>query len=101
MLTGDMLRRATARFPDKTAIIWEGRHTTYTDLNAQANRFAHALAGLGLKKGEKVGIISRNRTEYGIVFSGRRNRAACWSTCRCCMRRMNCNTCSTRPMYRY
>ena len=70
MLTGDMLRRATARFPDKTAIIWEGRHTTYTDLNAQANRFAHALAGLGLKKGEKVGIISRNRTEYGIVFFG-------------------------------
>ena len=43
MLTGDMLRRATARFPDKTAIIWEGRHMTYTDLNAQANRFAHAL----------------------------------------------------------
>lgn len=70
MLTGDMLRRATARFPDKSAIIWEGRHTTYADLNAGANRFAHALAGLGLKKGEKVGIISRNRTEYGIVFFG-------------------------------
>jgi len=70
MLTGDMLRRATARFPDKTAIIWQGRHTTYADLNADANRFAHALAGLGLKKGEKVGIISRNRTEYGVVFFG-------------------------------
>jgi len=70
MLTGDMLRRATARFPDKTAIIWQGRHTTYADLNADANRFAHALAGLGLNKGEKVGIISRNRTEYGVVFFG-------------------------------
>ncbi|MFT7573472.1 MAG: acyl-CoA synthetase (AMP-forming)/AMP-acid ligase II [Paracoccaceae bacterium] len=70
MLTGDMLRRATARFPGKSAIIWEGRHTSYADLNADANRFAHALAGLGLKKGEKVGIISRNRTEYGIVFFG-------------------------------
>ncbi len=70
MLTGDMLRRATVRFPRKTAIIWQGRHTTYADLNADANRFAHALAELGLKKGEKVGIISRNRTEYGIVFFG-------------------------------
>ena len=70
MLTGDMLRRATERFRDKSAIIWEGRHTSYADLNADANRFAHALAGLGLKKGEKVGIISRNRTEYGIVFFG-------------------------------
>ena len=70
MLTGDMLRRATERFPGKSAIIWEGRHTSYADLNADANRFAHALAGLGLKKGEKAGIISRNRTEYGIVFFG-------------------------------
>ena len=70
MLTGDMLRRATVRFPDKTAIIWEGKHTSYADLNADANRFAHALAALGLKKGEKVGIVSHNRTEYGVVFFG-------------------------------
>lgn len=70
MLTGDMLRRAAARFPDKTAIIWGDRRTGYADLNADANRFAHALATLGLKKGDKVGIISRNRTEYGIVFFG-------------------------------
>ncbi|MGB0631932.1 MAG: class I adenylate-forming enzyme family protein [Alphaproteobacteria bacterium] len=70
MLTGDMLRRAAFRFPGKTAIIWDGQHTSYTDLNADANRFAHALHGLGLKKGDKVGIISRNRTEYGIVFFG-------------------------------
>ncbi|MGB0632865.1 MAG: class I adenylate-forming enzyme family protein, partial [Alphaproteobacteria bacterium] len=70
MLTGDMLRRAAFRFPAKTAIIWGDRRTSYTDLNADANRFAHALHGLGLKKGDKVGIISRNRTEYGIVFFG-------------------------------
>ena len=70
MLTGDMLRRAAARFPDKTAIIWGDRRTSYTDLNADANRFARALHGLGLQKGDKVGIVSRNRTEYGIVFFG-------------------------------
>ena len=70
MLTGDMLRRATVRFPDKTAIIWEGQHTSYADLNADANRLAHALLKLGLKKGDKVGIVSRNRTEYGTVFFG-------------------------------
>lgn len=70
MLTGDMLRRAAARFPDKTAIIWQGMRTRYDALNADANRFAHALAALGLKKGAKIGIISRNRTEYGVVFFG-------------------------------
>ncbi len=70
MLTGDMLRRATARFPDKTAIIWGDRRTSYSDLNADANRFARALRAFGLEKGDKVGIVSRNRTEYGIVFFG-------------------------------
>lgn len=70
MLTGDMLRRSAARFPDKTAIVWEGRRTSYAALNAAANRFAHALRAFGLAKGAKVGIVSRNRTEYGIVFFG-------------------------------
>ena len=70
MLTGDMLRRATARFPDKPAILWNGRSTSYARLNADANRFARALRRFGLGKGDKVGIVSRNRTEYGIVFFG-------------------------------
>ncbi len=70
MLTGDMLRRAATRFPDKTAIIWGEQRTRYDALNADANRFAHALKALGLGKGAKVGIISRNRTEYGVVFFG-------------------------------
>ena len=70
MLTGDMLRRAAIRFPDKAAIVWGERTTSYTELNGDANRFARALQGLGLKKGAKVGIVSRNRTEYGVVFFG-------------------------------
>ena len=70
MLTGDMLRRSADRFPDKTAIIWEGRRTSYGDLNAAANRLAHALLDLGLPRGAKVGMLSRNRTEYGVVFFG-------------------------------
>ncbi len=70
MLTGDMLRRATARFPDKTAIIWGDRRTSYTELNGDANRFARALRAFELEKGGKVGIVSRNRTEYGVIFFG-------------------------------
>ena len=70
MLTGDMLRRATVRFPHKTAIIWGDRRTSYAALNADANRFAHAVRKLGLGKGDKVGIVSRNRTEYGTIFFG-------------------------------
>ena len=70
MLTGDMLRRSAERFPDKIAIIWGDARTSYGDLNRDANRLAHAIMALGLGKGAKVGIISRNRTEYGVVFFG-------------------------------
>jgi fatty-acyl-CoA synthase len=70
MLTGDMLRRSAARFPDKPAIVRDDTRLSYAELNARANRFAHALIATGLPKGAKVAILSRNLPEYGIVFFG-------------------------------
>jgi len=70
ILTGDMLRRSASRFPDKPAILWEGQSLSYRDLNAAANRLANTLIAAGYGKGAKIGIISRNRTEYGIAFFG-------------------------------
>lgn len=70
MLTGDMLRRSAARFPDKPAIIDGDREITYRDLDRDANRLANALIAAGIRKGEKVAILSRNRLEYGIAFFG-------------------------------
>jgi acyl-CoA synthetase (AMP-forming)/AMP-acid ligase II len=70
MLTGDMLRRSAARFPQKPAILWQGQALSYSELDAEANRLANTLVGLGLGKGDKVAIVSRNRIEYGIVFFG-------------------------------
>lgn len=76
MLTGDMLRRSAARFPDKPAIIFRGpdaasrRVLSYRALHARANQLAHALLALGLPKGTKVSMLSRNLPEYGVVFFG-------------------------------
>ncbi len=70
MLTGDMLRRSAERFPQKPAILWEGNLLTYDALDQAANRLANALISQGLVKRAKVGILSRNRTEYGIGFFG-------------------------------
>jgi fatty-acyl-CoA synthase len=70
MLTGDMVRLAAARFPDKAAIIRDEIRLTYRELNEAANRFAHALLAIGRPKGAKVAIISRNLPEYGVVFFG-------------------------------
>jgi acyl-CoA synthetase (AMP-forming)/AMP-acid ligase II len=70
VLTGDMLRRSAERFPDKPAILRDGARLAYAGLDAQANRFAHALLALGLPQGAKVAILSRNLPEYGVVFFG-------------------------------
>lgn len=74
MLTGDMLRRSAQRFPDKEAIIC--RHgeqrsaISYRELDENANQLAHALIALGLEKGAKVAMLSRNLLAYGTVFFG-------------------------------
>jgi acyl-CoA synthetase (AMP-forming)/AMP-acid ligase II len=70
MLTGDMLRRAAHRFPNKAAILWNDTALGYRALNEAANRLAHALVAAGLPRQAKVGMLSRNRPDYGIVFFG-------------------------------
>lgn len=47
---------------NKAAVIWEGeegtvRKLTYRDLYAASNRLAHALRGLGVDRGDRVGIF--------------------------------------------
>jgi acyl-CoA synthetase (AMP-forming)/AMP-acid ligase II len=71
MLTGDMLRRSAARFPDKPAVIWGEQVLTYAELDRAANRFARALIEeCSVAKGGKVAIVSRNRSEYAVAFFG-------------------------------
>ncbi len=54
---GEVLRRTAARLPNKTAIIDGGRRYTYQELDAYSDRFAAALARLGVAKGDRVGIL--------------------------------------------
>ena len=70
MLTGEMLQRSANRFPDKAAIICGEQQLSYRELDCKANQLANALLALGLKKGAKVAILSRNLPEYGVVFFG-------------------------------
>ena len=70
MLAGDMLRRSAGRFPAKAAVICDATRLTYAELDAAANRLAHALIALGLPRGAKVAMLARNLAEYAIVFFG-------------------------------
>ncbi|MBI4329571.1 MAG: long-chain-fatty-acid--CoA ligase [Chloroflexi bacterium] len=63
MNTADFLTLAQSMAPDKEAIIFEGKRLTFSDLNARANRLAHALQTWGIRKGDPVGMMQVNCNE--------------------------------------
>ena len=51
---------AAAGFPGSTAIAFLGKHLTYRELLDQVERFSAVLAGLGVKQGDRVGLLLPN-----------------------------------------
>ncbi len=50
--------------------LWTGRRWTYAELDDFANRAAQALRGLGVEKGQHVGLMLGNSAEHLAVFLG-------------------------------
>jgi len=57
---------AAEKYPGQTALFFLGRTLTYKDLKIQADKFATALAKLGVKKGDKVCLFLPNCMEFII-----------------------------------
>ena len=68
MLTGEFLRLAAARSPERLALVGENRQLSYAEFDLDANRLANALLKLGLGKNAKVAIMSENRPAYAIAY---------------------------------
>lgn len=58
-ITG-FLSESAQRFPDKTALIFQGYTLTFEELEDMVKRFAKALAEMGIKKGDRVAILLPN-----------------------------------------
>jgi len=62
---GDVYRRNVALHGDKPAFIMpDGRSRSFAEVCDRATRLGNALLARGLKHGDRVGILSRNRIEY-------------------------------------
>jgi len=55
-----ILERSAGRFPDKTALLFQGYKISYHRLNEMVNRFATGLHTFGIKKGDSVAILLPN-----------------------------------------
>ncbi len=54
--------------PDKEAYVYEDQRLTYAEYNAKVNSLVNALIGLGVKKGDSIGILSWNCLDYTIAY---------------------------------
>lgn len=61
------LERTVVNFPDTTALIMMGRRINYKELDELVNRFATALADLGIQKGDKVALLLPNIPQVVIA----------------------------------
>jgi len=56
----DFLEATSEKFPDKTALIFQGYAISYAKLKEMVNAFAGCLNDFGIKKGESVAVLLPN-----------------------------------------
>src|SRR4051812_19747691 len=59
---------ATERASARTAVVFYGRAITFRELRDATDRFACALADLGVKKGDRVGLYLLNSPQFIIAY---------------------------------
>ncbi|MET9145419.1 (2,3-dihydroxybenzoyl)adenylate synthase [Streptomyces sp. NPDC004042] len=67
---GARLRRAAAAHGSRVALVDGDRRWTYAELDAEADRVAHGLRGLGVGRGDRVVVQLPNRAEFVLVWFG-------------------------------
>ncbi|HEY5676541.1 MAG TPA: AMP-binding protein, partial [Myxococcales bacterium] len=64
---GDILHRSAARHPRKTAIVCGEVSWTFAELDDICNRAASGLAGIGVRPGDRVAVLSRNSHAFAAL----------------------------------
>ena len=59
---------ATERVPERPAVVFYGRSISYRELRDATDRFAAALAALGVRKGERVALYLLNSPQFIIAY---------------------------------
>ncbi|MEE9911024.1 MAG: long-chain fatty acid--CoA ligase [Deltaproteobacteria bacterium] len=65
----NFLHLAASQFPFKAATDFYGSEMTFTQLRTQTLRMANALNGLGVKKGDRIGLALPNCPQYIIAYN--------------------------------
>jgi long-chain acyl-CoA synthetase len=64
----DYLDKAASQLPDRTAIAFAGQELSYQMLKGMVDRAATALYDLGVRKGDRVALMTPNCPQYIVAF---------------------------------
>jgi fatty-acyl-CoA synthase/long-chain acyl-CoA synthetase len=71
----DLLVRSARRYPERAALIFPGIRHSFAELDRRARHVARGLHGLGVRRGDRVGLLATNSVEYveglfGVSYLG-------------------------------
>jgi fatty-acyl-CoA synthase len=68
LVLGRWIRDRARTTPERVAIDYDGRHVTYTELDARSDRLAADLLAAGLGRGDRVATLTGNSPEHVEAF---------------------------------
>ena len=66
-----LLTTTTARYPDRTAIVFGADRMTYAQLDAASNQVANLLVERGIRPGDKVALSCPNIPQFTTIYLAR------------------------------
>jgi len=73
---GTLLAELAARGPERPALTCAGRTLTFGELDDRSSQVAHALVRDGVRPGDRIAVLTKNRPEYfELMFGAARARA--------------------------
>ena len=67
---GEAVRRHAAETPDRVAITFEGRSTSYQELDRASDRVTNGLLSLGIGPSDRIGILDKNSDRFIEMWLG-------------------------------
>jgi fatty-acyl-CoA synthase len=76
-LVTDFVRVRARRHPDAPAFWFEGRETSFAELDARSNQCAQALLDAGIQPGGRVATLCKNTDAFPVLWFGAMKARAC------------------------
>jgi len=68
MVIGEIITRNARRYPNKTALVFEGSTFTFKEFNERVNSLTNALTDRGVKKGDRIAALLDNCHQYVELY---------------------------------